>query len=646
MKQVWKSKKTLFPLAIAVLSAGILVLSGCKMSSTSSGTSTSDDGTSTDVATTSENNTTVTYTSASTSATSTSYTPAEGEKSIVLADGASTSDSTDVSIDNTKNIIVINALGTYVLSGSLSDGSIIITAEESTSDDTVELILNGVSITNKGTHTYTVGTTTIYPGPIYSVNSAKLHIKALSGSSSVITDNRSTSLSDGDDNAAIFSNKLLKMKGAGSLAVVATHNNGLASDSKVKAATLTLSVSALNCAIKAHEEVVLGGSESQGSFTLKSTSSDTTNYGCHAIRVDDATYSVATPVYGNSDTVEDDIAGIELKDAAYVISSVGGNAISSETYAYMVGGNGTITSTSGKGISATSGLIVNGGSFSVSTTKDDCLHSSSGYIACGGGTYNLTTGTSSGCQGIKANTKLTITGGTFNVKNSYEGISAPVMNVSGGTTSVVASDDGWNAGGTGKSADNTCSFTISGGTHYVYAGGDGLDSNGYFYIKGGNIVVCAPSSGGNAPLDSGDSADGVHISGGNIVAYGVSGMTETVQSDGQNAVVLGSHTSLASGKYYVVVQGDNQWAVKANRASSTFTVSMSDFTSGSVAIYSATSVTISDTLCEAGSFYKISAYSGGSSLYSGSFSAASKSVLSSGTSSGGPGGGQTGPGGH
>jgi uncharacterized Zn ribbon protein len=639
------TKKALFPLGIAVLTAGILVLSGCKMSSSSTASTTTGD--STEAATTSEDNATVSYTSASTSASGTSYTPAEGEKSIVLADGASTSDSSNVSIDNTKNIIVINALGTYVLSGSLSDGSVIITAEESTSDDTVELILNGVYITNKGTHTYTVGTTTIYPGPIYSVNSAKLHVKALSGSSSVIKDSRATSLEDGDDNAAIFSNKLLKIKGSGSLAVIATHNNGLASDSKVKAATATLSVTALNCAIKAHEEVVLGGSEAQGSFTLKSTSSDTTNYGCHAIRVDDATYSVATPVYGNSDSIDDDIAGIEIKDGAYVISSVGGNAISSETYTYMVGGNGTITSTSGKGITATNGVIINGGSFSVTTSKDDCIHSSSGYVACGGGSYTLTTGTSSGCQGIKGATKLTITGGTFNIKNSYEGISAPIMNVSGGITSVVATDDGWNAGGTGKSADNSCSLTISGGTHYVYAGGDGLDSNGYFYIKGGNIVVCAPSSGGNAPLDSGDSADGVHITGGNIVAYGVSGMTETVQSDGQNAVVLGSHTSVASGKYYVVVQGDNKWAVKANRASTTFTCSMSDFTSGSVAIYSTSDVTVSETLCEAGSFYKVSAYGTTSSLYSGSFSATSKSVLSSGTSSGGgnPGGGG-GPGGR
>jgi hypothetical protein len=635
-----EKRKVLFPLALAAISAGIFLLAGCKVS-TSSGTSGGDTG---DVSLTSETNTTVSYTSASSTANGTSYTPAEGEKSIVLADGASTSDSSNVSIDNAKNIIEIKALGTYVLSGSLSNGSIIITAEESTSDDTVELILNGVSITNTGTHTYLVGTTTIYPGPIYSVNSAKLHIKALSGSSSVIVDKRAASLTDGDDNAAIFANKLLKFKGAGSLSVTGNHNNGVASDSKVKAATLTLAVTALNNAVKAHEEVVFGGSESQGSFTLKSTSSDTTNYGCHAIRVDDATYSVATPVYGNSDSVDDDLAGIELKDGAYVISSVGGNAISSETYTYLVGGNGSITSTSGKGVSATAGIIITGGSFNVTSTKDDCIHSSSGYVACGGGTYNLTTGTSSGCQGIKGATKLTIEGGTFNVKNSYEGLSAPVMVVTGGTTSVVASDDGWNAGGTGKSADNSCSLTISGGTHYVYAGGDGLDSNGYFYIKGGNIVVCAPSSGGNAPLDSGDSADGVHISGGNVVAYGVSGMTETVKSDGQNAVVLGSHTSVASGQYYVVVQGENKWAVKANRNSTTFTCSFSDFTSGSVAIYSASAITTASTLCEAGSFYKVSAYTSSSTLYSGSFSAASKSVLSSGTSSGGPGGG--GPGGR
>lgn len=632
MKQ-FATKKVLVPCALGFLAFGGLALTGCALTTSSGTTGTTslaaDDGS---TSLTSTSNTTVSYTSAPSDATSAEYTPSEGEVAIVLADGASSCASSNVVVDNAANLITIKAVGTYVLSGSLSEGTIYISAEATSSEDTVELILNGVSISNSGKHTLSVNGTTIAPGPIYSANSAKLDIKCLKDSASVVKDSRASSLSVGDDSAAIFSNKKLQIKGAGSLAVTATYQNGIASDSKIEAAKSTLAVTGYSHALKAHNSIILGGAEDLGSFTLKATASDAT-----CVRVDEVD-TVTTPVYGNAET-DDEIAGIEIKDGAYVISSAD-NALSSEAYLYMEGGNGTISSTAGKGIRSALNLFVDGGSFSVKTPKDDCIHSTSGSISCSGGSYTLTTGTTQGCQGIKANTKLIMTGGSFNVTASYEGISAPVMDIRGGVTSVVSTDDGWNAGGTGSQTDKNCSLTISGGTHYVYAGGDGLDSNGYFYIKGGTTVVAAPSSGGNGPLDSGDGCE-ITVSGGNILAYGVSGMTESLAGT-QNSVVLASHTSFASGNYYVIVQGSNQWAVKANRTTSTFVASLADFSSGSVAIYEASKVTISSTLSEIGSFYSISAYTSTSTLYSGSFSAASSSHLQSGSSSGGggnPGGG-------
>jgi len=626
---------------LILLAAGALLLNACALSggsATSAKTSTTDSAAGTGSADTTSNTTTSLQT-ASSSPSSTSYTPDEGEASIILADGASTCASSNVAIDNSKNQIVISAVGTYALSGSLSDGSIIVSAEETTSEKTVELILNGVSITSKGTKNYTVstssGTTTMYPGPIYSINSAHLDVKALKGSASVILDSRSSSVEVGDDAAAIFSNKKLQIKGAGSLNVTSTYHGGLASDSKVEAAKATLAVTSYSHAIKAHDSIILGGAEDLGSFVLSTSEADGT-----CLRVDEDN-EVTTPVYGNNAT-DDDIAGVEIKDGAYVISSKG-NAISSEAYVYTEGGNGSIASSAGKGIKAELNLFIDGGDFTIKTPIDDCIHASTGALTANGGTYVLTTGTNAGCQGLKAETIVTINGGNFTVTASYEGIAAHKITVTGGTTSVTASDDGWSAGGTNEQTSSACAVVISGGDNYVYAGGDGIDSHGSFVVNGGTTIVAAPSSGGNGPLDSGDNYN-VTISGGNLIAYGVTGMTESLTGT-QDSVTLLSHASFSQNNYYVIVQGTKEWAVKAQRATnSTMVCSLSDFTGGAVAIYEASSVTVSSTLFETGFFYKISAYNSASALYSGTFSSATNSHLSSGSSQGG--GGQPGGGGR
>lgn len=619
----------------------LLVVSGVFLSSCSlTGGSSVDGGSSSpssydSTATDSTND--VPYTSAGDSVTSGDYTSEEGDVSISLSDGASNSSGSGVSIDNANNLITISSLGTYVISGSLSNGSIYVNASKIDDDnDTVELVLNGASITSKGNASVVVSNVTVALGPIYSSSSSKLHIKCASGSTNVIVDSRASSSTVGDDSAAIFSNKLLRIKGSGSLKVTSTFNNGLASDTKVKAAKATCSVSAPNNAIKAHEAVVLGGYEDQGSFTLTFTGTDN-----HCIRVDDATYSVATPVYGNTET-DDDIAGIEIKDGAYVLSSLG-NAISSEAYAYLVGGNGTISSTAGKGVSAVGDITVAGGNFSITSKKDDCIHSSSNALILNGGTYSLTSGTSDGCQGLKGESSVTINGGRYVINSSYEGIAAHQIIANGGTTIVTANDDGWSAGGTSSQSSSNCKININGGSHYVNAGGDGMDSNGYFVISGGTVIVAAPSSGGNSPLDSGDGYN-LTINGGDVVAYGITGMTESVTGT-QNSVVLSSCTSVSSGNYLVFKVGDSYLATKINRNLSTVTSSFSSYGASAYDIGYASSVSVSETIFEEGCFYKVTSPTYTSFGTSGTFSASANCHIG-GNSQTGPGTGGTGGGGH
>jgi hypothetical protein len=66
-----------------------------------------------------------------------------GAVTIRLADGASTASAASVRIDNKTNSITITAAGVYALSGTLSNGSVVVDV-----DGNVNLILNGVNITS------------------------------------------------------------------------------------------------------------------------------------------------------------------------------------------------------------------------------------------------------------------------------------------------------------------------------------------------------------------------------------------------------------------------------------------------------------------------------------------------------------------
>ena len=184
-------------------------------------------------------------------------------------------------------------------------------------------------------------------------------------------------------------------------------------------------------------------------------------------------------------------------------------------------------------------LTINGGTMTVNAA-DDTLHSN-GSLTIQAGSLTLT----SGDDGIHAETDLNITGSAvIDVTNSVEGLEAKVVNISGGTVNVNASDDGINAtggtssdGGFGGGMDQVqegVAVNISGGVITVNAQGDGLDSNGNVTVSGGTTVIYGPAN--NGSLDYNGTAD---ISGGTFIAAGSSGMYQGFsQSSSQSSVAF------------------------------------------------------------------------------------------------------------
>lgn len=167
----------------------------------------------------------------------------------------------------------IDEAGEYDLSGTLS-GMIFINVPE-TDDDTgeVTLNLNGVDMSCS------------YNSVIYCLSADQLDISAKKGTTNVIRDGRAVETEDDETQGggAIYSKVDTKLKGSGALSVTGTYNNGVHSTKDLEIQKLTLSVTAVNNAIKGNDSITVNSGNitaiSSGGDALKTEDSDVSSKG-------------------------------------------------------------------------------------------------------------------------------------------------------------------------------------------------------------------------------------------------------------------------------------------------------------------------------------------------------------------------------
>lgn len=529
---------------------------------------------------------------------------------IDLQDGASTtSDSSRVNIDNVNNVITINSVGDFVMSGSLSDGVILNKADALEENDTVRIFMNGVYLGCSGVYSFAMDEDTVVPGPIYSTGTSNLLLSLPEDTASIVVDNRDGHLVNEQNDACIYSYSKIKIRGHGSLRVNAFCNNGIESKRGIDAYGVTLAVLSPGSCLKAKNSIVLGRADENGSFFFMSTGE-----AGHAVEVTGLDQNVKIPVFGNTEE-NDDIAGIEIKDAQYFMN-VPGAALSSAGYLYMEGGNGMIESKESHALFASKDIFVDGGSFYLKADNGDGIRSDTSSVLIKDGTYSIDAGTKSWCQGIRAEVLIDIRGGYITVSTSYRGFTAQKISSSGGITSVTSVDDGWKATGINKNRNDTL-VDVSGGNHYINSEGDGIDSDGRFEMRAGLLIIASATNGNHSPLEAGTNAP-IEINGGTLVAFGGAGQVQSL-SGNQNTVVVKRHAPLHTQNYYILRAGYSYYALKISKESSAICASFGEYSNNEYAIMTANLINPETTIWENAGFYKVSWFGYQSTICNGAF---------------------------
>lgn len=462
--------------------------------------------------------------------------------------------------------VTITAEGTYIFSGTLSEGQIVVDADKAK----VQIVFDNVDITCASS------------AAVYVKNAEKVFVTLAEGAQNTLRNtDEYVAIDDNNIDAVIFAKSDLTLNGTGSLTIVSAEGHGIVSKDDLKITGGTYDITAAGHALSGKDSVRIA----DGTFILTAEKD-----GIHAENADDEEKGYIYIVDGDF-TITSDGDGmdasniVQIEDGTFDITAGGGAANSQKTHESDMPGGGmsqnierpdgesmpqmgekpdgenmpqdTTTDESGtstKGIKAGGGMYLNGGTYQINSA-DDSIHSNAN-IMIADGTYTLATGD----DGVHADDALTVNGGTITVTESYEGLEGLTVTINDGTIDITARDDGINtAGGTDQSGfgtfgdhfkgmdsaddeteettDNEMWMELNGGYIHILAGGDGVDSNGDLTINGGEIYIDGPSDNGNSAIDYGDRSS-AYVNGGMLVAIGSSGMAEGMSDSSKQEVLM------------------------------------------------------------------------------------------------------------
>jgi hypothetical protein len=409
--------------------------------------------------------------------------------------------------------LTIEEEGTYVISGSLDDGQIIVDAGE---NDKVKLVLNGVSVACSDS------------APIYVKNADKVFITLAEGTDNILTDGSSyTQTDDNTVDGVIFSKADLTFNGKGTLSITASYKHGIVSKDELVFTGGTYNINAVKDAINGKDSVKI----KDGTFYLSSSSGN----GIQSKNGEDTTKGYVY-ISGGTITITDCREGIE--GTAIVIDG-GTIDITAQDDGFNAAAGTATVSSADAASSAEDTVSPWAGAIS---PADDTVSPSAGAASPTEDTVSPSTDTAPPSTDTMTPSTDTAPPSADTVPPSTDAASpsADAAFPPADTAASAALDDDrgqrrmgpggfggdGNFGGNGGGAfenDTNCYIAVNGGTITVNASGDGFDSNGSLYISGGNIRVSGPTQSMNGGMDYSGTAD---ITGGTVIIAGSAGMAQ------------------------------------------------------------------------------------------------------------------------
>lgn len=217
------------------------------------------------------------------------------------------------------NIITITKEGTYVLSGALSEGQIVVDADSAK----VQLVLDNADITCASS------------AAIYVKNADKTFITLAEGSENILMNTAEyETIDDNNIDAVIFSKDDLTLNGKGTLTINSEYGHGIVSKDDLKLVGGTYNITAENHALSGKDSVRIA----EGTYNLTSGKD-----GIHSENADDDEKGFVYIASGDF-TIESTGDGIDasyvvqIDDGAFDITAGGGAENATKTHNDMPGG--------------------------------------------------------------------------------------------------------------------------------------------------------------------------------------------------------------------------------------------------------------------------------------------------------------------
>lgn len=392
--------------AILSCSLAATALAACSIANTTSGTT---------VQTTSaaaETETSAIDTSAvfSSKDTDSSYDESSAE-TITLNGNSASSDSSAVSING--SVITIKGKGTFVVTGTLNDGYIVVDAGDS---DDIQIVLKDASITSSDY------------AAIYCLNADNVYITLADGTVNTLKNAGEFASKDKNSvDGAIFAKTDLAINGSGSLEVIST-DHGIVGKDDVALTGGSITVNAESDGIQANDSVA----------------------------IQDATVNITCGKDGiQADNDKDATQGYIYITSGNITINAGDDGMTASSTLQIDGGTVDITN-SYEGLEGML-VIINGGTVAIVSSDDG---------------INAVTESSGEAMSADGSSNIKITGGVIYVRSEGDAVdSNGTLDMTGGNLTVMGPTRGGNG-----SLDVNGSATITGGT-VVMAGSSSMATN-------------------------------------------------------------------------------------------------------------------------------------------------------------------------